>query len=1065
MTLDRRSACSSSEVLGAFAEGRLGAEERNAVIAHLDTCDRCRDEVALLADFADSTPVPERRLPAWWTAAAAAVVVIIAAATMMWRGVARRDPRPVAPLIAASAALDHRLIEPRLDGFRWAEYRGSVRARSDDRSPEHLRILGAAGEILQQAGRDPSSEAQHAAGVASLLIAEPGTAIERLNAAIAKRPDDPRAWSDLAAARYESAVQLGRASEFPAALAAADRALKLDPRLPVALFNRALILERIGVIEDARAAWKRYLEADGGSEWAREARQRLEKLPPPANSAAEFRAAFGSAEPAQLAARFPQQARAFAEVELLGRWAEAFRAGDGAAADLLARARGIGAALRSRSGESLLAEAVRAIDEAEGEERARIADAHLVYRTGRLALSRHEAVTARRAFLRAASLFGRDPAVMNARYYHAVAQYDSGHAAAAGDELDALARDLHDHPSFKALRAQTAWQRGLVHGKQARWPAALEQYTEARTLFEQLGETSNAAFVDALIAEAAILLGRHDEAWNGWTRALRALSQHGLNDRLLMTLGFISRTESMAGHDQCAASILDLEIAHAHSDDVMRADALFRRAIVSARMGDFAAARQAVEEGVRVTKTITDANARRQAMGDLQLAEGIAFAGDPPRALALLTGAVEYDRTARPLRLPVTLRERGRVLRALGRIDEATDDLRAAVDAVERQRSEVEWRDVRALAIDGVSGIYVALAELLLERGRTQEAFAIADRAAAHAFYGAAAARSALTVEELQRGLGDDAVVEYLTLPRELVIFVATARDVAVRRVAVDDLRARVAAFNETIRKRGDVRSASLHPILISPVRDLIAGARTITFVADPALESVPFSALFDAGTGRWLIEQHTLRRAPAALSAVEETPRAGSRVVVIQPPAMDLPNAAVEAAAIAGRYRDSTVIDGALPAEVLAAMENADIIHYAGHTNSRGETGLSLGKGTLYGADIARLRLRQAPLVVLAGCRTSRGAGNGEDVATSLARAFLLAGARAVVGTAWDLNDRTGAALFERMHAANAAGGDAAAALREAQLAALSNAASQPADWAAAEIIVRSVLIERRKS
>jgi len=1041
MTFDRRTDCITSEVLGAFAEGRLGAEERSAVIAHLDTCDRCRGEVAVLGDFVDSAAEPAQPRRTWWWVAAAAVVIIVAAATMVFR----RDSRPVAPLIAASAALDHRLVEPRLGGFAWAEYR-PVRAEHGEQSPEKLKVLGAAGDVLQQAHRNPNAEAEHAAGVAELLIAQPVAAVDRLNAAIAKRPDDALAWNDLAAAHYDRAARLGRPSEYASALAAADHALKLDPRLAEALFNRALILERMGLIEDARAAWARYLDVDGGSAWAREARQRQQQLPRAARSSADS----------------PQYARAFAEVELLGQWARAFRAGDRAAADELANARDTGAALQRRSGESLLAEAVKAIDDADDGERTRIADAHLLYRGGRRALSRHEAAAARDALLRAAALFGRDPAAMNARYFAAVAEYDRGGINAAGDELDALGRDLP--PSFKALRAQTAWQRGLVDGKQARWPAALERYRQARTLFDELGETSNAAFVDALIGEAAILLGRHDEAWEGWTRALRALSEHGLQDRLAVTLGFISRTESMAGHDDAASSILDLEIAHANGDDTLRADALFRRAVASARLQDFAAARRAVDEGVRTANRIVDANARRQALGDLQLAEGVAFADDRRRALAMLTAAVEHDRAARPLRLPVALRERGRVLRALGRIDEATDDLRAAVDAIERQRADVEWRDVRATAIDGIDGIYTALAELLLERGRTEEAFAVADRAAAHAFYGAAAARSAMTVEELRRGLGRDAVVEYLTLPHELAIFVVTASSVAVERVAADDLRARVTALDEAIQKRGDVRGASLYPLLVSPVRDLIAGAETITFVPDPVLQSVPFSALFDAETGRWLIEEHTLRLAPAALGAAEPSAARGARIVVIQPPASDLPNAAAEAVAIAQRYRRSVIIDGRSPSAALAAMETADIIHYAGHTDSSGETGLALGQSTLYGADIARMHLREGPLVVLAGCRTLRGAGNGQDVATSLARAFLLAGARAVVGTEWDLDDRSAAAFFRKLHEANAAAGDAVAALREAQLAALSNSASQPADWAAAEIIVRSVLTERRK-
>jgi tetratricopeptide (TPR) repeat protein len=278
MTQDRRSACSSSEVLGAFAEGRLAAEERDAVTAHLDTCPRCREEVALLADFIDADSAPAKRLPIGWAAAAAAMIVI-AAAIVVWRGVPRRNDRPIAPLVAASAALDHRSIEPRLHGFGWSAYRGAVRAAEEDRSPGRLKLLGAAGDTLQKAENDPDADAQHAAGVASLLSADPEAAIVRLRT-VAERTGEATAWSDLAAAHYDLAIRLGRASEYAEARKAAERALKIEPRLPEALFNRALALERIGLTDDARAAWKRYLEVDSGSAWASEARRRLEALPP-----------------------------------------------------------------------------------------------------------------------------------------------------------------------------------------------------------------------------------------------------------------------------------------------------------------------------------------------------------------------------------------------------------------------------------------------------------------------------------------------------------------------------------------------------------------------------------------------------------------------------------------------------------------------------------------------------------------------------------------------------------------------------------------------------------------
>ena len=110
-----------------------------------------------------------------------------------------------------------------------------------------------------------------------ILMERPDEAAARLDA-IARTSHDARTQSDLAAARYAAAVQSGHTALLSSALAAANEALRADPRLPEALFNRALILERMGSIPEARQAWLHYLEVDGSSPWSAEARGRLKEL-------------------------------------------------------------------------------------------------------------------------------------------------------------------------------------------------------------------------------------------------------------------------------------------------------------------------------------------------------------------------------------------------------------------------------------------------------------------------------------------------------------------------------------------------------------------------------------------------------------------------------------------------------------------------------------------------------------------------------------------------------------------------------------------------------------------
>jgi tetratricopeptide (TPR) repeat protein len=57
-----------------------------------------------------------------------------------------------------------------------------------------------------------------------------------------------------------------------------DKVLTLDPNHAQAQFALAATYEKQGDVERARNAWRRYLQIDSGSEWAVEARRRLESL-------------------------------------------------------------------------------------------------------------------------------------------------------------------------------------------------------------------------------------------------------------------------------------------------------------------------------------------------------------------------------------------------------------------------------------------------------------------------------------------------------------------------------------------------------------------------------------------------------------------------------------------------------------------------------------------------------------------------------------------------------------------------------------------------------------------
>jgi CHAT domain-containing protein/tetratricopeptide (TPR) repeat protein len=360
-----------------------------------------------------------------------------------------------------------------------------------------------------------------------------------------------------------------------------------------------------------------------------------------------------------------------------------------------------------------------------------------------------------------------------------------------------------------------------------------------------------------------------------------------------------------------------------------------------------------------------------------------------------------------------------------------------------------------------------------------------------------------LSLSETQAVVGPDAaLLSYFFTPDALSAFVVTARALRVERLAVDPrpLAQRVENFAELL-SEGEPSSPIGRRLYHDLVEPLLAAVppevNRLVIVPDGVLYDLPFEALSVVRSGlpdRYLIQDFTISYAPSAttLAALGSPRRRGSAatadLLAFANPARrgegsstgrsvsraiydaqdlavgPLPYSELEVRAIR-RYaaRDSEVFTG--PEATEARLRRADpnrfrILHFATHGlispqyPSRSALVLaSLGSeendGFFQAREISNLRLA-SDLVVLSACRTARGRVLAGEGVQSLARAFFYAGARSVVASLWNVNDRSTADLMAAFYRHLSNGEPKAHALRSAKLDLLAKSNfSLPRFWA----------------
>jgi CHAT domain-containing protein len=430
----------------------------------------------------------------------------------------------------------------------------------------------------------------------------------------------------------------------------------------------------------------------------------------------------------------------------------------------------------------------------------------------------------------------------------------------------------------------------------------------------------------------------------------------------------------------------------------------------------------------------------------------------------------------------VVAHRRGAVHRAFGDRDQALEDLRESIAAIERLRARVASSDeARAGFFEDKQTVYGEAIELLMELGRVEEALELAERARARAFLdllggrgrGGEASVEPATLAEIREEAArrDATLVEYFSSASRLFAWtVQPGGGVAGASLGVSRRElSRLARLARGPREESRPALRRLHRLLIGPVAARLPAdpRRLVTVIPHGPLFLVSFAALVSSD-GRYLVDRHTLTYSPA-IGVLRFTGARRSRtagldgggLLVVGDPAMlpgapgssplaSLPASGEEARAIGALYpaeRVTTLTGSRALEETVRSLAGREaIVHMATHAVLFDDEPLSsylaLAPGGAGADRDGRLTVREvfdldlsASLVTLSACETGLGLVTGDGV-LGLSRAFLSAGAPSVIVSLWRVADPIARYQMERFYRSLIrTNGDKAAAIREAEL------------------------------
>jgi CHAT domain-containing protein len=285
------------------------------------------------------------------------------------------------------------------------------------------------------------------------------------------------------------------------------------------------------------------------------------------------------------------------------------------------------------------------------------------------------------------------------------------------------------------------------------------------------------------------------------------------------------------------------------------------------------------------------------------------------------------------------------------------------------------------------------------------------------------------TLASVQRSAteGDYDVLYYVVMEHALILWHIGGAEVEVRNVFLPHVQLikTAATLRDSLVARRDASDArfdeetsrQLFLYLIQPMLPSIR-SRHLVLVPHEELNSIPFQALQDPATGKYLGETFAISYAPSAtvLANLEnKSPLKSGHLLAVADPAIH--EAIDEVNAIGKLYPGRSKVvaqEAASKADVKTWVSNYDVVHFSVHGTFNSTDPLlsylqfkeaAPDNGRLTAAEMFGLPLQKSTLVVLSACETGRVEATHANEVLGIVRSLLYAGAGRLVLSSWEVN------------------------------------------------------------